>query len=128
MLINNLKNYLLRDTELVFPSYVFDTQEEYNPATSIPSTGLVSKTVFNSAMGIRTYSPIHNHIFINSSVDPVTLNYIVLGPGTDFQRFYDENYRILLFSGILERLVPIYTMSNSSLVCHIGNKLQSPGN
>ncbi len=99
LLINTLKNYLLQNTALAVPSYVFDSNEEYNPLASVPSTGLVSKTVFNNAMGMRTYSPIHNHIFINSRIDPTSLNYTSsFGTGTDFEKFYVDDYRLLLFS------------------------------
>ena len=89
----------MHDTALALPSYVFDGKEEYSPSTSVPSTGLVSKAAFNEAMGTRTYSPIHNHIFLNSRIAPQSLNYASsFGAGTDFEEFYNNNYRILLFS------------------------------
>jgi len=81
-----------------YPAYVLDGSPVYNPLTTQPTIGALPKYIFSKGSGVRTLTPLHNHIFVNSKVNPFSFDlHSSFGDSTDFSHFYENNFKLLLF-------------------------------
>ena len=101
---NKLWNYILKfmndGVGIAIPTYCLEENFSYNPSTSKTSLGAFSQYSLTIPNGIRTYCPIHNHLFVNEQdIEPSKMNfYESFGSNTDFDFLLKKNYKMLLIS------------------------------
>ena len=95
-----VSEYINSGVGIAIPTYCLDGQISYNLSTSKSSVGGFSQHALNLPGGIRTFCPIHNHLFFKEEdIVPSSLDfYKSFGENTDFDFLLNKNYKILLFA------------------------------
>ena len=99
VIYNALRAVVGPDATIAVPTYVMGSGDVYNPA-STPSTrvGAFSEYIRQRPEAIRSLSPVHNHAAVGPLAHVLTETppTASLGPESDFIRFLDNGFHLLL--------------------------------